>query len=532
MSERDTARRALERVVQARARLILERPFLGELALGLEPVVEAERARFATDGRRLFVSMPQAGAVALIEIDGFKSGVDIAAGSEPTRLALQPDGRYLWVGNNAREAAKSGVTVIDTETLKVAGFIATGRGHHEIAFSPDSRHAFVTNREDATLSVIDVRALKKISDLGTGTAPISVGYSALSRAVYVAAGKDGTISAFDGETFKAGKKLALKPGLGPMRFTPDGRWLMALNTSADLAYVIDPATNELVNTIETGPQPYQIGFTPAFAYVRALGSERVGMINLGSIGSGKKPSFQTFAAGSVAPKLAGNLPIADAMAMANNEAAFFVVNPADNTTYFYMEGMNSPMSNYKVFGSAARAVMTVSRSLKEIEPGLYAAPVRVPVAGQYDVALQLNNPRLLHCFSAEAKPNPALRKTLDKAALEYLNDTHRVVAGETFVLRFRLTDTLTGKPRQGLKDMQVLYYKAPGHGRTTVPAREVEAGVYEAKLPIPDPGAYVAHVASASAKLGFQSLPYFTLHGAKPGAQEKASAVSPGNMAR
>jgi len=55
VSDRHEARRALERVVQARARLILERPFLGELALGLEPVADGSRERFATDGRRLFV---------------------------------------------------------------------------------------------------------------------------------------------------------------------------------------------------------------------------------------------------------------------------------------------------------------------------------------------------------------------------------------------------------------------------------------------------------------------------------------------
>jgi len=480
----------------------------------------------SADTRRVFITMPQAGAVATIEIDGFKTGADVPAGSVPTRIALQPDGRYLWVGNNAREAAKSGVTVIDAESLKVAGFIATGKGHHEIAFSPDSRHAFVTNRDDATLSVIDVRKLKKVSDLKTGEVPISVAYSTLSRTVYVAAGKDGAINTFNGETFAAGKPIALKPGLGPIRFSPDGRWLMALNTATDRAHVIDPATNEVVNTIETGPQPYQIGFTPAFAYVRSLGSERVGMINLSSIGPGKKPIFQTFAAGSVAPKLAGNLPIADAMSMANNEAAFFVVNPSDNTTYFYMEGMNAPMSNYKVMGSSARAVMTVSRSLKEVEPGVYAAPVRVPVAGHYDVAFQLTNPRLLHCFTAEAKPNPALRKSLHKASLEYLNDSRKVTAGETYTLRFRLADSLTGKPREGLKDVLVRYYRVPGKGLTTVVARETEAGVYEAKLPIPEPGAYVAHVASASAKFGFQDLPYFTLTGAKPGVAKKTSATS------
>jgi predicted metal-dependent peptidase len=68
VSESDAARRALERVVQARARLVLERPFLGELALALDPVAEGARERFATDGRRIFVPVRAALAASPSEL--------------------------------------------------------------------------------------------------------------------------------------------------------------------------------------------------------------------------------------------------------------------------------------------------------------------------------------------------------------------------------------------------------------------------------------------------------------------------------
>ena len=79
-----------------------------------------------------------------------------------------------------------------------------------------------------------------------------------------------------------------------------------------------------------------------------------------------------------------------------------IVNPADNTTYFYMEGMNAPASNYKVYGASARAVTVVDRSLREIEPGLYASKVKIPATGRYDVAFLLDTPQMLHCFSESA----------------------------------------------------------------------------------------------------------------------------------
>ena len=50
--------------------------------------------------------------------------------------------------------------MIDTSTLKVAAQLKTGAGHHEIAFTEDDRFAFVTNKQDGTLSVIDMRKLR------------------------------------------------------------------------------------------------------------------------------------------------------------------------------------------------------------------------------------------------------------------------------------------------------------------------------------------------------------------------------------
>ena len=131
------------------------------------------------DQKRVFVSMPLAGKVALVDTETFKVETEIAAGEDPTRVELQGDERYLWVGNNARDAEKSGVTVIDTASLEPVAFIPTGDGHHEIAFSDGDRYAFVSNRDGGTVSVIDVATLAKVADLETGPVPISLAYSTL-----------------------------------------------------------------------------------------------------------------------------------------------------------------------------------------------------------------------------------------------------------------------------------------------------------------------------------------------------------------
>src|SRR6266850_8564831 len=88
----------------------------------------------SADKKRLYVSMPLIDQVAVIDIATWKSIANLDAGARPSRIVLQHDGRYLWVGN---DGASGGITVIDTVTLKVAAQLRAGAGHHEIAFADD-----------------------------------------------------------------------------------------------------------------------------------------------------------------------------------------------------------------------------------------------------------------------------------------------------------------------------------------------------------------------------------------------------------
>jgi len=467
------------------------------------------------DQKRIFVSAPRVGKVAVVDAEGFKLAATIDAGKEPTRVVMQPDGKFLWVGNDGKGAGESGVTVINAETNAVVARMATGKGHHEIAFTDDSRTAFVSNRDDGTVTVIDVPTRTRNRDLKTGPLPISIAFSSLAKALYVADGKDGTVTAYDATTFEPRRKIALKPGLGPMRFTSDGRYGLVVNPSQDALYVIDASGNELVNTVTVKGEPFQIMLSPTFAYVRSLKSERVSMIALRTLGKGSTPTVQSFAAGSQPPRAGGELVIASSMAASSKEAATFVVNPADNTVYFYMEGMNSPSSNYQVRGASARAVTIVDRSLKEVEPGVYAGKVTLPAPGHYDVAFMMQSPQLLHCFSAEVKPNPKAPKSDVPFRVKFDESQRTVKAAEPLKLRFTVVDAETGKPKAGLGDLRVMYYLSPGRNRTEVPARDLGDGNYEAELAIGEPGAYYAYVGAPSLKLGYGKLPYFSLRAVK-----------------
>jgi YVTN family beta-propeller protein len=455
------------------------------------------------DNKRVFISMPTAGEVAVLDSEKFQLLDSVAAGSNPVRVALQPDQRLLWVGNNAPTPEQSGVTVIDSRSLKPLKHLATGSGHHEIAFSKDSRYAFVTNRDDGTLSVIDIASLTLTQQLKTGTHPLSVAYSPLSQAVYVADGQDGSVTVVDSASLKVRRVIKLSRGLGPMGFSTDGRFGVVLNTLENRADIIDAATDSRIHTLDVSAEPYQVVFTQAYAYVRGLASAKVTMINLASLGEGRTPISQGFEAGPQAPRLAGDLPLASSLAVSRDDNAVFVVNPVDNTTYFYAEGMNAPMSGYPNRGQVARAALVIDRSLREVEPGLYSARIKLPAAGRFDVAFLLNQPNIVHCFSALVEPDPTLAQGLGTPSVEFMLDTSTAVLGSPYVVRFRIVQGKQKNQRSGVKDVQVRYFRAPTSRAQEVAALDVGDGIYEAPLTLDHSGAWYLHVRAASLGASF-----------------------------
>ena len=466
------------------------------------------------DEKRLFVSMPGAGEVAVVDLDTFKVTDNVPVGDTPLRIALQPDDKYVWVGMDAKQG-KDGITVIDAQSRQVAANIATGEGHHEIAFSGNDRYAFVSNRDAGTVSVIDIATLKKVRDIRTGPVPIALAVSPLSKSLYVVDAKTGVVTVIDSETLKTVGRIEARAGLGALRFSEDGRWGVMVNPVENEVYVIDASTDRITHTVAVADKPYRVQMTRAFAYIRALDSARVSMINLTELGNGGELIVNTFAAGTSPPGRVEDFRLADGIVPALLEAAVLVVSPADATIYYYMEGMNSPMGAFRNYGRQPRAVEIASRALKEKQPGIYAATVRIPAAGTFEVAYLNETPQFLHCFTFEARANPSFRSALKPMAIDYLLEQRRVPAGDTLQLRFRLTNPSTGQARPDLKDVRVKYFRAPSYDLTEVSARHVGEGIYEAALPIPNVGAYYVYVAAPSVKMGYGDLSYMTLRAVK-----------------
>jgi len=460
---------------------------------------------------KLFVSMPGANQVAVVDTSTWKIVASIEAGLKPVRVRLQPDQRYLWVGNDAAAPDKqSGVTVIDTTTLKVVAQIATGNGHHEIDFSNDNRFAFVTNETDGTLSVIDVQKLAKVKDLKTGAPATSVATSSIGNALYVVNETDGSIAVVDTRSQQIATRIQTKPGITNVRFAPGGRWGFVPNPKENVVYVFDASTNRLAHTITVDKGTDQVAFTGAFAYLRSTGSTEVSMVRLSTLTG--QPDVTKFPGGQIAPEEASVEASADVIVPAPEGNSVLLANPADRVIYYYSEGMAAPMGSFQNYRRKPRALMVVDRSLREVTSGVYSTTTKLPKSGNYDVAFLLDSPRITHCFTAEAKSNPDVpREKRVAIQIQYLNKDNKLNVAEDYKLRFKLIDSTTLKAKSDLKDVRVLTLLSSGIWQKRDFARSVGNGVYELDIKVPQTGSYFIFVESRSQGVSFRQLPSMTL---------------------
>jgi YVTN family beta-propeller protein len=451
------------------------------------------------DSARLYVSQPESGLVAVVETATWDLMTYAEVGPRPGRVALQPDGRYLWVGYQEplRGDAVGGVTVVDTVTMKAVGHVATGRGEHDLAFSDDSRTVFVTNRDDGTVSLVDVVERRVRATVATGAEPVSVAFSPLAQAAFVSHRGDGTIAVLETSGEGVAARIESSPGLGQIRFARDGRLALAVNPETDEVVIVDAARRRKVQTAVVSDGPDQVAFSDELAYLRHRDNEVVLMIPLSQVGAEGQPvPVIDFPGGDRPPGNRARPTPAAAIVQAPGAYAVLVANPEDRAIYYYKEGMAAPMGHFQNYGRRPRAVMVVDRSLRETTPGTYETVVPLHRPGSYEMALFLDSPYTVECLPFSVAEDAALAAARRRRMAAVVPVARPAVAavGEELALRFRVTDPATGSPVDGLADVGVLGFLVPGVWQQRQWAEPLGGGVYEVRLAPPRPGIYYVFV--------------------------------------
>lgn len=476
-------------------------------------------------GRRVFVSVPDAHAIAVIDTREWKRVAMLPAPGRVTRLVLQPDGRRLWgsveraPGAGPDDPGFTGVVVVDTGTLEIVDEVALDPGPHELAFDGPGRHAFVTNAAAGTVAVLDTWSRGLVRTWEVGGRPVSVAHSTLGDAVFVVEAERGRVLVFDEARLEPVARIDLGPGLGALRFTPDGRHGFLCHPERRAVHVLDAAGRRLLQTAEVTGQPDSIAFTESLAFVRALDSEIVEMIPLAALGEEGAPVAVVDFPGGQSDLGAGAGPTrAPGIVPAPEGTAVLVANPGDGAIYYYKEGMAAPMGHFGNFGHQPRAVLVVDRSLRELEPGFYASDIVLPRAGRYDALFFLDSPRLIECFAFDVAIDPeveTLRAYRRSVVLEPVAGASHASVGQPYTAAVRLRDVATQEALVDVQDLRAVVFNP--RGWTWRQTLEVgDDGLYRVTFVPPDRGAYYVSFELPSRGLRFEHLRSLTLRADPP----------------
>ena len=114
----------------------------------------------------------------------------IPVGSEPSGVAVTPDGSRVYVAN----VTSNSVSVIATASNTVAATIPVGSFPTGVAVTPDGSTVYVANLFDNTVSVIATASNTVATTIAVGDFPTGVAVTPDGSAVYVVNSLDGSVS--------------------------------------------------------------------------------------------------------------------------------------------------------------------------------------------------------------------------------------------------------------------------------------------------------------------------------------------------
>lgn len=468
------------------------------------------------DRSRLLVTMPDASAVAVIDTVTAKLIASVSTGdlSKPGRIAVQPGGRFAWVGLDA----KNQVAVIDIAARKLVTTLPVGAGLHQVVFSTDGRWSAVTNAASDSVTLFDAEALKSTAEIAVPKTPVSVAWSSAAGLFYVASLNGSALTGISPERRSAVASIPASPGVVTISFDPEGRLGFAVNQLASRLIVFDPATNLIVGSGETVPEPDQIAFTRLYAYVRGVASEKFSLFDLSPMrrstpGSPVELKPANIQAGRLLPSSEPTeIGPAPMIAPTPEGNSVMIANAPDRMIYYYAEGMMAPMGTLQNYRRMPRGLMVLDRSLTETAPGVFSAPVTLSSGGRFDVPFLIDQPRLAHCFEVAVEGDARQKNEVrSHVSAEFLTKETSIGTGQSVLVRFRLTNTVTHDPLSGVRDTQLLVFRTAGLAQQRQPLTERGNGIYEATQKFAQPGLYHLMLGVPSLGAKFSDLPFGTV---------------------
>ncbi|MBI3181485.1 MAG: YncE family protein [Myxococcales bacterium] len=464
-------------------------------------------ADWAQDGDRLYVTIPARGTLSVVDLPRVRVAANVEVGREASRVLLSPDGRTAFVGADGEGA----VALVDTQALGRVALLPTAEGRQHFSLSGDGRWLWAASSGGERVQLFDVERREAAAEVKVGTGASAIASSDSAGAVYLARPEAGELVMVSAARRQLAKRLRLEPGVSGVWFEPGGRWAFASNPKDGSVSVIDSAVGERAFRLEGFQSPDFISFSAAFAYVRLAKSGEMALIGLAELEKGLAPPVFRVALAQKAPSLAKGVGLSSPFARTWAASEMVVAAPADQTLYYYREGMMAPVGSFLNYGRDPLAALVLDRSLREREPGVYRTTVRLPESGLHEVGLLIDKPRVATCLelrvaAAEPKAAPVARVELTPL----FDPSVPLAENAPASLRFRMVEATS---RRALRpsEVAVLVFRPPGTWQWRPAPRALEDGSLEIEFPAPGKGQLRLLLAAPSLGAPFGSLPLLKL---------------------
>ena len=188
--------------------------------------------------------------VTLIDKDTQKVLETFPIGKEPHHLIATPDDKSLIVAN----AVGNDLVFLDPVTGKVQQRVANIDDPYQIGFSPDQKWFLATGNRLDRVDIYrwDGKALKIAKQLPLAKTPSHIAFTDDSRIAFVTLQDSNEVVAIDLPTQTVMWRMDAGSAPAGIWVTPDQKYLLVGMTGADYVAVIDWRTRTMVKQIQTG----------------------------------------------------------------------------------------------------------------------------------------------------------------------------------------------------------------------------------------------------------------------------------------
>jgi YVTN family beta-propeller protein len=211
----------------------------------LSSLAALAQGRPAAENLRLYVGNSRGDDVSIVDLNSLKVIGDIKLGERIHGVAVQPDGKRLFVTVESDHTLR----IIDTATQQTVGSVKLSGRPNQVAVTPDGKYVAVPIRDGDKVDIVDVAKQEVVKSL-----PIKEPHNALNtgsnRYFYVSSMGSHAINVIDLEKMDYSAVIPAGGRPRPYAVSPDGKTMFVAVADLHGFVVVDVPDKKVVARVE------------------------------------------------------------------------------------------------------------------------------------------------------------------------------------------------------------------------------------------------------------------------------------------